>query len=121
MGAVTPRDDLLARAGRVIRAFVDSPVTNLVKGALLLLIGLSEVSHTLKEDVEKGHLRVGHGLVILGLFSVLDTVPRFIEGLEASRRYVDYRKSRGAPAPGRGDAPGGSEPRGDAADEPRPG
>ena len=56
-------------------------------GILLLLIGLSEASHTLREDIENLQLRVGHGLVLIGFFSILDSVPRLIEGLEASKRY----------------------------------
>jgi hypothetical protein len=121
MGHATTGNDPLARAGRAIRFLVESPVTDLVKGLLLLLIGLSEASHTLREDVENRRLRVGHGLVIIGLFSVLDSVPRFIEGVEASKRYVDYRKSGGEPPTGPGAGPGGPEPRGDADDLPRPG
>jgi hypothetical protein len=107
MGQATTENDPLARAGRAIRSFVENPVTNLVKGLLLLFIGLSEASHTLKEDIESWHLRVGHGLVVIGLFGVLDAVPHLIEGLEASSRYVDYRKSRGSPPPGSGAGSGG--------------
>jgi hypothetical protein len=113
IGHATNENDPLARAGRAIRSFVENPVTNLVKGLLLLLIGLFEASHTFREDVAKWQPRVGHGLVIIGLFSVLDAVPRFLEGVEASKRYVESRKSRGAPAPGSGDGPGGREPDGD--------
>jgi hypothetical protein len=88
-------NDRLARAGRAIKAFVNSPVTNLVKGLLLVFIGLSEASHTLREDLETMHLRVGHGLFIIGLFSVLDTLPHFIEGIEASRKYLESKGEKG--------------------------
>jgi hypothetical protein len=120
MEQTTTENHPLARAGRAIRSFTESPVTNLVKGLLLLLIGLSEASHTLKEDLETWHLRVGHGLVIIGLFSVLDSVPHLIEGLEASKRYVDYRKSRRPPGPGPGTGPGGREAGGDPDGMPPP-
>ncbi len=100
MPPVPKPNDLLARTGRAIRSFVESPTTNLVKGLLLLLIGLSEVSHTLREDFANKKLRVGHGMVIIGFFSILDTLPHFIAGIEASKRYVDYRKRRATRATG---------------------
>src|SRR5262245_42091572 len=84
MGHAAKENDPLARAGRAIRSFVENPVTNLVKGLLLLLIGFSEASHTLREDIKNWQLRVGHGLLIIGLFSVLDSLPRFIEGVEST-------------------------------------
>jgi hypothetical protein len=120
MGHATKESDPLARAGRAIRSFVENPVTDLVKGVLLLLIGLSEASHTLKEDIETGHLRVGHGLVIIGFFSILDSVPRFIEGLEASKRYVELRKSRRTRSPGSGIDRGGRDAPGDPDGPPHP-
>ena len=46
---------------RAITSFVENPVTNLVKGIVLLVIGLTEASRTFREDVAHGHLRVGHG------------------------------------------------------------
>jgi hypothetical protein len=92
MTSLPTKDELLSRVGRAIRAFVESPTTNLVKGIVLLLIGLSEASRTLREDLQTMQLRAGHGLVLIGLFNVLDTLPHFIEGIEASIRYVDARK-----------------------------
>jgi hypothetical protein len=90
---MSDRTDRIARA---IQAFVEHPITNLVKGIVLLLIGVSEAARTFREDLAHGRLRVGHGLVIIGLFSILEAVPHFIEGLEASRRYLESRgrKSR---------------------------
>jgi hypothetical protein len=80
------RRDKIARA---ISAFVENPVTNLVKGIVLLLIGLTEASRTFREDVAHGQVRVGHGLIIIGLFSILDALPHLIEGLDASRKYLE--------------------------------
>jgi hypothetical protein len=120
MGNNIKENDPLARVEHAIRSFSENPFTNLVKGILLLLIGLSEASHTLREDIENWHLRVGHGLVIIGFFNILDTIPRFLEGLEASGRYVRSRKSRGAPDPGSGEGPAGREAPGDPGGMPRP-
>ena len=74
---------------RKIQAFVDNPVTNLLKGVALLLIGLSDASRTFREDLAHGQVRVGHGLVIIGLFSILGALPHILEGLEASGRYLE--------------------------------
>src|SRR3954468_2048465 len=86
--AMSERGDKLARG---IRSFVENPVTNLVKGVVLLLIGLSDVSHTFRDDVIHGKVRLGHGLVIIGLFSVLGALPHLIEGLEAGGRFLELR------------------------------
>jgi hypothetical protein len=97
-----------ARIGRAISAFVENPVTELVKGAILLLIGISEASRTLIDDIAHGRVRVGHGLVIIGFFGVLRALPHVIEGLEAGKRYLDLR----APGPRPGPDPGAAEERG---------
>jgi hypothetical protein len=85
---MSDRTDRIARA---IQAFVEHPITNLVKGIVLLLIGVSEAAHTFREDLAHWRLRVGHGLVIIGAFSILDALPHLIEGLDASRRYLESR------------------------------
>ena len=90
---MSDRTDRIARA---IQAFVEHPITNLVKGIVLLLIGISEAARTFREDLAHGRLRVGHGLVVIGIFSILEALPHFIEGLDASRRYLE---SRGRKAP----------------------
>ena len=77
------------KTARAISAFVENPVTNLVKGITLLLIGLTEASRTFREDIARGQVRVGHGLIIIGLFSILDALPHLIEGLDASRKYLE--------------------------------
>jgi len=92
-------DESIPRAStlsRNLKAFVDSPVTNLVKGIALLFIGLSEASHSLFEDVAHLHLRVGHGLVIIGVFSILDALPHIIDGIEAHVRYQEARERKKA-------------------------
>jgi hypothetical protein len=79
-----------------IRSFVDSPVTILLKGVALLLIGLSDASHTFREDISHGKVRVGHGLIIIGLFSILDALPHLIDSLEAGARYMELREKKGS-------------------------
>ena len=80
---------------------MENPVTNLVKGLSLFLIGLSEASRTFREDIEYGRSGLGHGLIIIGIFGILTVLPHFLDGLEASKRYLDLRdeKSRMVPDP----------------------
>jgi hypothetical protein len=85
---VSNRRDKLARS---ITSFVENPLTNLVKGLVLLVIGLTDASHTFREDVSHGHIRVGHGMVIIGVFSVLGALPHLLEGLAAGSRYLERR------------------------------
>ena len=86
-------------AGR-IKAFVENPVTRLVEGVLLLLIGLIEASRTFWDDFTHGQVRVGHGLIIIGIFSILRSLPHFIEGLDASARYLELREEKAQPRKG---------------------
>jgi hypothetical protein len=90
------RGDRIARA---INSFVENPVTNLVKGVLLLLIGVSEASRTFIDDLTQKHLRVGHGLIIIGFFGILEAIPHLIGGAEAGKRYLDLRQERSRPKP----------------------
>ncbi len=80
-----------------ITRFVENPITNLVKGIALLLIGLSEASRTFTDDLSHKRLRVGHGLIIIGFFGILDALPHFIGGLEAGKRYLELRDRKPRP------------------------
>jgi hypothetical protein len=82
------------RVAQGIRSFVENPVTNLVKGIALLTIGLSDAYQTLWDDIAQKHLRVGHGLIIIGIFSMLDSLPHLIESLEAGARFLENRGSK---------------------------
>jgi hypothetical protein len=77
-------NDRWTTIARAITSFVENPVTNLVKGVALLLIGVTEASQTFREDIVHGHVRVGHGIIIIGTFSILEALPHIIEGLDAS-------------------------------------
>ena len=95
------RADKIARA---ITAFVENPVTNLLKGIALLLIGLTEAARTFREDVANGHVRVGHGIIIIGIFSILEALPHIMEGLDASRKFLEFKGKKGQ-APHESDKP----------------
>ena len=92
------RSDKIARA---ITRFVENPVTNLVKGVALLVIGLSEASRTFADDLARKQLRVGHGLIIIGVFGILGALPHLIDSLESGRRYLELRDKKAGPGPGR--------------------
>lgn len=79
-----------ARLARSITSFVENPLTNLVKGLALLVIGLADVSHTFRDDVSQGRVHVGHGMVILGVFGILGALPHLLDGLQASSRYLEH-------------------------------
>lgn len=78
-----------------ISAFVEHPITILVKGLVLLTIGLVDASRTFREDLVTHQVRVGHGLVIIGVFSVLGALPHLIEGLAASGKYLSLKEAHG--------------------------
>jgi hypothetical protein len=82
------------RIARAIRAFVENPITILIQGLVLILIGVSEAARTFREDLAHGQLRVGHGLVVIGLFSILQALPHLIEGLEAGSRYLESKEKK---------------------------
>ena len=90
------------RIARAITRFVENPVTNLVKGVALFLIGLSEASKTFTEDLAHKQLRVGHGLIIIGVFAILSALPHLIDSLEAGRRYLELRDTKDRPDPNPG-------------------
>ncbi len=82
------------KIARRITAFVENPVTNLVKGIALVLIGLTEAARTFREDIMHGHVRVGHGIIIIGIFSILEALPPMIEALEASRKFLEHKAKK---------------------------
>lgn len=79
------------QTARALRAFVNHPLTNLVKGLVLLAIGISDAWGMVRQDVGRLHLRVGHGLIVLGLFSVIEALPHFLDGLSAGERFLEAR------------------------------
>lgn len=86
-----------SRLSRAITRFVENPITNLVKGIVLFLIGLSDASRTFANDLAHQQLRVGHGLIVIGIFSILGALPHLIDGLEAGQRYLELRDRKAGP------------------------
>ncbi len=83
------------RVASGIKSFVENPITNLVKGVVLASDRcLRSVARRFRDDLAHGHLRVGHGMIIIGLFSILDALPHLISSMEAWEKYVELRDKR---------------------------
>ena len=65
----------LQRLARALKRFVDHPVTKLGVGLILIASGLLETCDTVLDDLHHLRVRVGHGVVILGLVNVLASLP----------------------------------------------
>ena len=94
MGHQTKVSERRVRIAHAIQSFVDNPVVILLKGLALILIGLSEAWRTLVGDIVHGHIRLGHGLILLGVFNVLDSLPHLVGGLEATQRYLETQNAK---------------------------
>jgi hypothetical protein len=65
-----------------------------VKGLAPLLIGLADASHTFRDDISHGRVRLGHGLIIIGFFSMLGALPHLMGSLEAGGRFLELREEK---------------------------
>jgi hypothetical protein len=103
-----PRADQVASRPRapirfaiVLKRFVDHPLTKLGVGLILIASGLIEAYDTVLDDFHRLRVRVGHGVVILGVVNVLASLPEVIEGIDRWLGYLvqreDGRQSRGGP------------------------
>jgi hypothetical protein len=79
---------------RRIQSFVENPLTNLAKGVALMWIGLSDASRTFRDDVAHGQVRLGHGLILIGFFSILGALPHLIDSMAAGERYLELREQK---------------------------
>jgi hypothetical protein len=77
-----------------LKRFVDHPVTKLVVGLILIASGLIEAYDTVLDDLHRLRVRVGHGVVILGVVNVLASLPEVIDGLKHWLSYVEARGQR---------------------------
>jgi hypothetical protein len=94
----------LRRLARALQRFVDHPVTKLGVGLILIASGLIEAYDTVLDDLHRLRVRVGHGVVILGVVNVLASLPEVIDGIERWLSFVggseDSRLSRDGPDEG---------------------
>ena len=74
---------------QALRRIVGHPLTQLGVALVLVVTSLIEVSQTFVDDFSSGRVRATHGLLIVGLWQILRTLPDLIEGLE---RYLESSK-----------------------------
>ncbi|MEO0947357.1 MAG: hypothetical protein AAFY11_04290 [Cyanobacteria bacterium J06641_5] len=70
------------RVARLVRKFVEHPLTKLTTGSLLAYAGVSEALKRLEEDVVRQHFDIHHAVALLGLVRVLEVLPEILEGLD---------------------------------------
>ena len=88
-----------------LKRFVDHPMTKLGVGLILIASGLIEAYDTVLDDLHRLRVRVGHGVVILGVVNVLASLPEVIEGLQ---HWLGYLEGREDSRRGRDGSDGGS-------------
>ena len=95
------RPSRLRRIALALKRFVDHPMTRLGVGLILIASGLMEAYDTVLDDFHRLRVRVGHGVVLLGVVNVLASLPDVIQGIEHWLRYLegreDSRQSRDGP------------------------
>lgn len=79
------------RVARLVREFVEHPLTKLMTGALLLCAGVSEALTRFEEDVVSPGLSIHHAVALFGLIRVLEVLPEILEGLERMTVFLDSR------------------------------
>ena len=99
------RPSKLRRIAHALKRFVDHPATKLFVGLILIISGLIEAYDTVLDDFHRLRVRVGHGVIILGVVHVLASLPEVIEGIE---RWLSYLEGREDSRQGRDGPDGGS-------------
>jgi hypothetical protein len=61
---------------------MDHPGTHLLVGLILIVTGALEAYDHIAEESRGFRVAAHHGIIILGLFQVLQSLPHLIEGLE---------------------------------------
>ena len=79
---------------RALRRFIRHPVTEMAVGLILIATGLIEAYDTVLDDFHRLRVRVGHGVVILGVVHVLASLPAVIEGIEHWLSSFEGRQDR---------------------------
>ena len=89
----------LRRIARALKRFVDHPAVRLGVGLILIASGLIEAYDTVLDDLHRIRVRVGHGVIILGVVNGLASLPEVIEGLDCWLSYLGGKEET-RPLPG---------------------
>jgi hypothetical protein len=72
----------MGRTLRRFRAVMDHPGTHLVVGLILIVTGALEAHDHFTDESRGFRVAAHHGIIVLGLFQVLQCLPHVIAGLE---------------------------------------
>ena len=82
----------LPMGARVLKDFVDHPITKLVVGLILIVTSSAEAYYSFHDDLSQFRVRAHHGLIVLGFINVLAAIPNLVQGFQ---HYIEFRaKSR---------------------------
>ncbi len=80
--------DELPRVARLIKGFVEHPVTRLAIGLILIVTSSFEAYDSFANDLNPWRPRAHHGLLVLGIVNVLAAIPNLVEGFQ---HYLAFR------------------------------
>lgn len=73
-----------------LRRIVGHPLTQLGVALVLVVTSVIELSQTFVDDFYASRVRATHGLLVVGIWQLLRTLPDLVEGIE---RYLESRAS----------------------------
>lgn len=73
---------------------IHHPMLDLTVGIILFISGFVEVWETLPQDIQNGHLRATHGVLILGFVMALKALTDVFAGLEFIVESKKVRKEK---------------------------
>ena len=74
-----------------LRRSVGHPLTQLTVAGVLMATSFLEASETFIDDFSEFRVRATHGLLLVGLWQVVRTIPDLIDGIE---RYLEFTGNR---------------------------
>ena len=69
-----------------LRRIVGHPLTQLGVALVLIVTSAMELSQTFVDDFYSSRVRATHGLLLVGIWQLLRTIPDLVEGIE---RYLE--------------------------------
>ena len=75
----------------IVERTVGHPLTQLTVAGVLMATSFFEASETFIDDFSEFRVRATHGLLLVGLWQVVRTIPDLIDGIE---RYLEFTGDR---------------------------
>jgi hypothetical protein len=79
-----------------VRRFVEHPITRLAVGLILFLSGFAEAYRSFGADLSQLQIGAHHGVMLLGLFNMIASIPDIIEGVGSGAQYLEHLEKRGS-------------------------